>query len=483
MNTMIALLVPATACALALTPIPARGTDLTPAVATPLTGNLRIQQEVPCDDDVDQSTPVIGGRIDLTPAEGVAVGGGRLFGLTRIDVAFGAFSVHRSCLTVSETRSYTELGVQLSRAVSFTAPSSAPGVFNVTIPKDSMVLYEAAIVNGDQESVFQHPAQDVTGTIDLNTGAIRLHVVVKQTMHFEGGCVLGICAIDEDDEGTLTADVTGTLGFPDADADGIADRADNCRFVANPDQSPVPTPTIAAPPAITLASCADHGIGIATAADVCDAGPTSVSNNAPALFGTGANLVTWTATDSKNRSATATQTVTVIDTTPPTFTFVPFDLFRNDCGPVALGQATATDDCAGTPTITNDSPGYFYVGTTTVTWNAADASGNSSTATQKVTVVDTVPPTVACTATSPLGTAFVVTGFDACGAPVLTLGNYVIANGEQIKIEETGQAGVRLQNVVGKDGIRKFLVGGGEGVILATDGSRNTSTAACIYPK
>jgi hypothetical protein len=66
---------------------------------------------------------------------------------------------------------------------------------------------------------------------------------------------------------------------------------------------------------------------------------------------------------------------------------------------------------------------------------------------------------------------------------VLTLGSYVIANGEQIKIEETGQPGVRLQNVVSGDGIRKFLVGKGQGVILATDGSGNTSTAACIYPK
>jgi len=53
----------------------------------------------------------------------------------------------------------------------------------------------------------------------------------------------------------------------------------------------------------------------------------------------------------------------------------------------------------------------------------------------------------------------------------------------QIKIEEAGQPGVRLQNVVGKDGIRKFFAGKGEGVILATDGSGNTSTAVCRYPK
>ncbi len=118
-----------------------------------------------------------------------------------------------------------------------------------------------------------------------------------------------------------------------------------------------------------------------------------------------------------------------------------------------------------------------------MTWKATDVSGNLATATQKVTVVDTVPPTVTCTPANPLGTAFVVTGFDACGAPVLTLGSYVIGNGEQIKIEEVGQPGVRLQNLVAKDGVRKFFVGKGQGVILATDGAGNTSTAACLYPK
>jgi hypothetical protein len=472
-----------TALALALTAGLAYGADLTPAVATNLSGRLHIQQGIPCDDDVDQFTDVTGGRIEIVPAEGVTAGGNRIFALSRVDVTFAPFSVHRSCLTVSETRDYTAVAVQLTRAATFTGVPTAPGVFNITIPKDSLLLFNAAIVNGSPTKAFQRPAQDVTGTIDLNTGGITLHVVVNQTIHFEAGCSFLGCIVKADKDGTLTADINGTLAFPDADHDGVPDRSDNCRFVANADQSPVPTPAITAPPPITIASCLDHGIGIPNAADVCDAGPVGVANNAPAVFTSGATVVTWTATDAKNRSASANQTVTVDDKTPPTFTFVPLDLSRNDCGPVDLGQATATDDCAGTPAITNDSPGYFYVGTTVVTWKATDLSGNLATATQKVTVVDTVPPTVTCTPANPLGTAFVVTGFDACGAPVLTLGSYVIANGEPIKIEEVGQPGVRLQNVVSKDGIRKFFVGKGDGVILATDGSGNTSTVACVYPK
>jgi hypothetical protein len=203
----------------------------------------------------------------------------------------------------------------------------------------------------------------------------------------------------------------------------------------------------------------------------------TVTNDAPGTFPVGTTTVTWTAEDAQHRTAGATQAVTVDDTTPPTFSSVPLDITVGDCGPVAVGTATAVDDCAGTPTVTNDAPGYFFAGTTTVTWTATDAAGNAQTATEHVTVNDGVAPSVSCTATNPLGSSFVVTGSDACGAPVLTLGSYTIANGEQIKIEVTGQTGVRLQNVI--NGIRKFLVGRGEAVILATDGSGNTATAVC----
>jgi hypothetical protein len=44
------------------------------------------------------------------------------------------------------------------------------------------------------------------------------------------------------------------------------------------------------------------------------------------------------------------------------------------------------------PKITNDAPDIFPLGITVVTLKATDANGNSSTAVQKVTVVDTTKP-------------------------------------------------------------------------------------------
>jgi hypothetical protein len=67
---------------------------------------------------------------------------------------------------------------------------------------------------------------------------------------------------------------------------------------------------------------------------------------------------------------------------------------------------------------------------------------------------------------------------DACGAPTVRLGSFVLASGETIKINETGQSGVKL--IMRSNRIRsRFHVGKGEATIVATDGSGNVATASC----
>jgi hypothetical protein len=99
--------------------------------------------------------------------------------------------------------------------------------------------------------------------------------------------------------------------------------------------------------------------------------------------------VTWTATDAAGNSASATQTVTVSDTTAPTLT-APADVTVEAAGlqtVVELGAATATDSVDPDPTVTSDAPATFSLGSTVVTWTATDAAGNSASATQTVTVI------------------------------------------------------------------------------------------------
>ncbi len=130
-------------------------------------------------------------------------------------------------------------------------------------------------------------------------------------------------------------------------------------------------------------------IGNATATDIF---VVTVTNNAPAAFPLGTTVVIWTATDANGNVSTATQNVTVVDTTAPVLS-IPADVSVEAnavLSMVSIGTATATDIFGAT--VTNDAPATFPLGTTTVTWTATDTNGNAVTGTQNVTVVDTTAP-------------------------------------------------------------------------------------------
>ncbi len=157
------------------------------------------------------------------------------------------------------------------------------------------------------------------------------------------------------------------------------------------------SPSITAPADVTAeatGSLTPVSLGSPTVSDLVDPSST-VTNDAPATYPVGSTTVIWTATDSHGNSATATQTVTVVDTTAPVVT-APADVSVEATGSqtlASIGSATATD-AVGVVSLTNDAPADYPVGDTVVTWTAADAAGNSATATQTVTVVDTTAPVV-----------------------------------------------------------------------------------------
>ena len=317
MNTKRMLLVIAViALAIAGLARTARATDFRPAVIERPTGTLDVEQDIPCDNHISRIVAVSGGGIALSPALGTDLSVNKIFSLIRLHVTFDGFGASGDCGAVRASVSYSEIGVQLERAVSFTAVPATGRGYTFTIPRELFLVQVIDRRDGELERSLRRPSEDVTGAIDLDTGRFSIHVVTAQTMHFQGGCFV-VCAIDEHDRGTITANVSGTLAFPDTDADGVPDHLDNCPFSTNADQSPVSTPTIDAPPNVTLFSCLDHTIGGATGTDVCGGGPVTISNNAPARFPLGSTTVTWTATDSKNRTAADTQIVTVIDKVPP----------------------------------------------------------------------------------------------------------------------------------------------------------------------
>jgi uncharacterized repeat protein (TIGR01451 family) len=212
-------------------------------------------------------------------------------------------------------------------------------------------------------------------------------------------------------------------------------------------EDPNITPTINAPADLTLntgpgaTSCGtfvgDATLGTATANDNCP-GLVITRTGVPAgnNFPVGNTTVTYTVTDRVGNTAQDTQTVTVIDNTPPVVT-APADVTAytgpgaTSCNTVVsdttLGTGSATDNCPGVGAVSRTgvpSGNVFPVGTTVITYSATDAHGNTGTATQNVTVVDNTPPVISCPAsitlepTCPSGaiaTYVTPTATDNCG--------------------------------------------------------------------
>lgn len=108
---------------------------------------------------------------------------------------------------------------------------------------------------------------------------------------------------------------------------------------------------------------------------------------------------TWQATDSCNHSATCSQTITVLDTTPPAIACAGDKVV--ECGSNwAFDSPTAFDTCSGTNvtirvlnTVTNGGGCNLSI---TRTWQAIDACTNAANCTQTVTVRDSSPPVLNC---------------------------------------------------------------------------------------
>lgn len=157
-------------------------------------------------------------------------------------------------------------------------------------------------------------------------------------------------------------------------------------------------PELAAPEDVTVEQTSFSGaipdLGEATAPDLCDA-DVEITNTALPVFPLGQHAVAWTAIDDSGNVATADQTVTVVDTTPPDLTIPPdITAEQQDAAgaTIDIGQAVATDICDPAPVVTNTALVIFPLGETLVRWTATDFSGNVRTAIQTITIVDTKPP-------------------------------------------------------------------------------------------
>jgi hypothetical protein len=203
-------------------------------------------------------------------------------------------------------------------------------------------------------------------------------------------------------------------------------------------------------------------LGTATATD--NAGSVSIERSGvPAgnIFPVGTTTINYTATDDAGNSASATQTVTVIDNTAPTLTApAPTGVTADSTGhasiPDVVAGSTASDNCG--PVTVTQSPlagTVVGIGTQTITLTATDGAGNTRTATTTFTVnpagsslafsLSISPTTIeqnknakldisyVNTSTSRLSVSFVIRYTSPCGSGVLDTVGPILLNPGQDK--------------------------------------------------
>jgi len=134
----------------------------------------------------------------------------------------------------------------------------------------------------------------------------------------------------------------------------------------------------------------------------------------------GTTLVLGTATDASGNQANCAFEIMVADGEPPVVdcpTNITVSNDAGECGAIVNFAPTATDNCGVVSNSTDIASGTFFeLGTTTVTYTATDAAGNSTTCDFTVTVVDNEDPILVCPADATINTSS--NGAGDCAAAV-----------------------------------------------------------------
>ncbi|KFB02475.1 hypothetical protein IA57_00005, partial [Mangrovimonas yunxiaonensis] len=168
-------------------------------------------------------------------------------------------------------------------------------------------------------------------------------------------------------------------------------------------------PTFTAPADITI-ECDQDSTDLTLTGDVTD----EADNCATGLEATYSDSVadgncasesiitrTWTLVDACNNTTTAVQTISVVDTTAPTFTApadITIECYQDSTDLTLTGDVTdEADNCAtGLEATYSDSVADGNCASESIitrTWTLVDACNNTTTAVQTISVVDTTAPT------------------------------------------------------------------------------------------
>ena len=242
----------------------------------------------------------------------------------------------------------------------------------------------------------QIPVIASNGDKNVNTDLDTCGATVVVSASATDNCTVGTPTGVRSDAQALTALYpvgTTTIAWNVTDVNGNPAIAKNQTVTVIDNQKPVITTNGNKSVNNTPGVCGATVIVSASATDNCSVGtPTGVRSDSQvltALYPVGTTIITWNVTDANGNTTTAIQNVIVKDITPPTIV-CPANIVLSACQPTATWTTpVANDNCSGVTVAQTGGPAsgsiFAYATTTTITYTATDAAGNTDTCSFTVT--------------------------------------------------------------------------------------------------
>ncbi|MDY0143160.1 MAG: T9SS type A sorting domain-containing protein [Bacteroidales bacterium] len=304
-------------------------------------------------------------------------------GGTDVQAWGGFFGAYMTNATVKVAQSINQIAGLPSN--SFFTVGTTTNTFEVSdaVGNTSTCSFDVIVVNNNLEA----PVPNLAILSDIETECEVTNLVEPTATDNIDGEIIGVHNVSLPITAQGTTVVTWT--YTDSD-DNIISQTQN--VIISADNTP-PVADLALLPDIE-AECEVTSLTAPTATDNCG-GLVTVTNDATLPITTqGTTVVTWTYTDEAGNSAQQTQNVIIsTDNTPPVADLALLPDIEAECEVVSLIEPTATDNCGGLVTVTNDATLPISTqGTTVVTWTYEDNNGNSTTQTQNVVIEDITGP-------------------------------------------------------------------------------------------
>jgi hypothetical protein len=298
-------------------------------------------------------------------------------------------------LTVECHTAFIDPGATATDLCAGSVPVSTAGAVDANTPGSYVLTYTATDPSGnlamDTRTVN---VVDTTDPVIALNGANPLIVPCRTPFIDPGATAADLCAgiIAVGVSGTVDINTAGdyTLTYTATDPSGNAATATRTVTVTEcgifaltcPPDLTVPNDAGLCSAVVNYPDPVPTG-GVGTVSIVCN--PPSGS-----VFPVGATIVNCTATDEADQTATCSFTVTVNDEEPPVITCPPDVTVQclGDVPPPDFAEGSAVDNCDPAPVVAHlgDVPAGTNPTLITRTYQATDASGNTSSCTQTITV-------------------------------------------------------------------------------------------------